>query len=82
MARVVQLGRLITAPGVLRGEVKMHKSGHLRDAFIELVERGEATDEQLQRVSGQLWNCTDVLPSGTATELDLTPGTTYAISSR
>ncbi len=73
----------------------MHAPGHIRDAFCELVEEGEATvefygkhahvdamsaDERLWWLSGQLWNCTDVLPGGVCggsralPGLDLCPG--------
>ena len=39
-------------------------------------------DEQLSWLSGQLWNCTDILPGGVCTELDLRQGSTYAQAAR
>ncbi len=77
----------------------MHKPGHIRNAFIELVEEGETTlvffdrdknprfeamgrDEQLRWLSGQLWNCTDVLPSSACGELGIPQGSTYAQAAR
>lgn len=43
-----------------------HAPGDLRDAFLVGVERvaaGKAVDRpELERLCGQLWNCTDVLP--------------------
>jgi hypothetical protein len=39
-------------------------------------------DEQLRWLSGQLWNCTDILPGSVCTELDLRQGSTYAQAAR
>jgi hypothetical protein len=41
-----------------------------------------SADEQLRWLSGQLWNCTDILPGGVCTELDLRQGSTYAQAAR
>ncbi len=75
----------------------MHAPGHIRDAFCELVEEGEATvefygkhahvdamsaDERLWWLSGQLWNCTDVLPGGVCGDLELSQRSTYAQAAR
>lgn len=64
----------------------MHKPGHIRDAFYDLVMDGAtgvefydrrkqmqfevmSTDEKLQWLSGQLWHCTDIMPSELREEL-------------
>jgi len=78
----------------------MHVPGHLRDAFVCLIEGKESVaeefyvdktrarleamsaNEQLRWLSGQLWNCTDILPGGVCTELDLRQGSTYAQAAR
>lgn len=39
-------------------------------------------DEQLRWLSGQLWNCTDILPGGVCSELDIRQGSTYAQAAR
>jgi hypothetical protein len=39
-------------------------------------------DEQLRWLSGQLWNCTDILPGDVCTELDLRQVSTYAQAAR
>jgi hypothetical protein len=39
-------------------------------------------DEQLRWLSGQLWNCTDILPAGVCSELDMRQGSTYAQAAR
>jgi hypothetical protein len=78
----------------------MHKPGHLRDAFVDLVEEGETdmfffnqldkqagfenmdADDQLWWLSGQLWNCTDCLPSNVCDDLDMPTGSSYAQAAR
>ncbi len=69
-----------------------HAPGHLRDAFCEYFAEGSDTDavvvgehEQvmpLRWLIGQLWNCTDILPSEYCTVLDLLQGSTYAMAVR
>ena len=39
-------------------------------------------DEQLRLVSGQLWTCTDVMPSALCAELEMPSGSTYAQAAR
>jgi hypothetical protein len=41
-----------------------------------------SADEQLWWLSGQLWKCTDVLPSGYCGDLDIPQGSTYAQAAR
>ena len=63
-----------------------HAPGHLRDAFIEWLcssERGDTTEvggerRPLRWLIGQLWNCSDVMPSEYCEELELPQGSTYA----
>jgi hypothetical protein len=60
---------------------RRHASAHLRDAFLEAAELRDT--DQLRRLAGMLWNCTDILP-GTAAEYDfgLPAGSTYAQAPR
>jgi hypothetical protein len=62
-----------------------HAPGHLRDRFLELIEKGLPDDaaerEELLTLCGQLWNCTDALPSGYAEKLDMRAGS-YASLAR
>jgi hypothetical protein len=41
-----------------------------------------SADEQLWWLSGQLWNCTDILPGGYCGDLGLSQGSTYAQAAR
>jgi hypothetical protein len=41
-----------------------------------------SADEQLWWLSGQLWNCTDVLPGTYCGDLGLSQGATYAKAAR
>jgi hypothetical protein len=70
----------------------MHAGGHLRDAFVDWVEddcpdeipaEGQVTfcDGQprtADRLIGQLWHCSDIMPVDLCGELDMPQGTTYA----
>lgn len=66
------------------------RPGHLRDAFCGYLD-GDADAETVlvdigywerrkpvRWLVGQLWNCTDVLPSGYSAAVDLPSGSTYA----
>jgi hypothetical protein len=65
-----------------------HAPGHLRDAFLEYLDEGSESDTvvvgeeervvPLRWLIGQLWNCTDVLPSEYCSMLELEQGSTYA----
>ena len=90
-----------------------HAPGHLREAFVECLERfdlGESenwydtlSDDQVlsfyrpevqnhwgklpavdrtKWLTGQLWNCTDILPSSVCYQLELKQGSSYAIAAR
>lgn len=61
-----------------------HAPGHLRDRFADEVQgEGEPmTDSDFERLIGQLWNCTDTMPSDLCDELDLPVGSTYAQGAR
>ena len=77
-----------------------HSPGHLREAFGELIETGSVPGEDFwydekprseDWVLGQLWNCTDIMPSPLVHDLnDLVPfgdplilhGSTYATGVR
>jgi hypothetical protein len=41
-----------------------------------------SAEERLSWLSGQLWNCTDVLPSDVCGELEIPQGSTYAQAAR
>lgn len=63
----------------------MHAKGHLRERFCELVDdrAWESVDrEELLAFCGQLWNCTDILPSEYRDALDIPKGSTYAQGAR
>ena len=71
-----------------------HAPGHLRDAFLEWLDKYWFTDEDCDTVEidgqrrplrwliGQLWNCTDILPGSYCDELELQIGSTYAMAVR
>lgn len=66
-----------------------HAPGHLRDWFDTYVETGELDDEMTEKgltiewLCGQLWNCSDTLPSIVYNELDLrSTANTYAAAAR
>ena len=69
---------------VKTGEV--HSPGHLRDAFRDWIESGmsvngpiviEEEEKPLSWLIGELWNCSDILPSDCCNELDIRRGSTY-----
>jgi len=63
-----------------------HSPGDLREAFGEMVEREDFSSEveidgiptSPQWVIGQLWNCSDIMPSYLCGCLELGLGSTYA----
>ncbi len=65
---------------------KGHAPGHLRDAFLDWLEDERETDtveidgdpRPLRWLIGQLWHCTDILPSTHCGLLGLPQGSTYA----
>ena len=65
-----------------------HYPGHLRDAFVEGIERCQpgiapiAVDAELNHIAGPVWNCTDVLPDGYCQMLDLPAGSARAQAQR
>jgi hypothetical protein len=67
-----------------------HVGGHLREPFCEYAETGELPEGTRHRgreldiraLTGLLWNCTDTMPSGTCTALDLPAGSSYAAGAR
>ena len=65
-----------------------HAPGHLRNRFFELVETGENDIDvkgeypDIAKVSGLLWNCTDIMPGILCHILDLPNGSSYAQGSR
>jgi transcriptional regulator with XRE-family HTH domain len=65
-----------------------HAPGHLRDWFMNYIEEGEIDEEMQEKgltvdwLCGQLWNCSDIMPSGLCQELDLPLGSTYARGAR
>ena len=66
-----------------------HAPGHLRDAFLKYLDEGGEDyasvenryvkqEKPISRLIGQLWNCTDILPSMYCSEQDIRNGSTYA----
>lgn len=39
-----------------------HAPGHLRDAFLDILELKDFTSSETLRLTGLLWNCTDIIP--------------------
>ena len=65
----------------------MHVGGHLREAFVELIETGEMPGAEFwydgkpkteRWLRGKLWRCTDVMPAALCAYLGLVSGSTYA----
>jgi hypothetical protein len=57
-----------------------HHGNDVRDAFQAA---NEADDhEQLYRLAGRLWSCTDIMPGWDCEHLDLPRGSTYAQAAR
>lgn len=74
-----------------------HAPGHLRDAFVEYLDSEQYQDgklditvlvgeeereKPLRWLLGQLWNCTDIMPSEVCSIVDLRAGSTYAMGVR
>jgi len=67
-----------------------HAGGHLREPFVEWAETGEFPAEvthngrplDIESLTGLLWCCSDVMPSGTCAALDMPAGSTYAQGAR
>jgi len=62
-----------------------HAPGDLREEFGEFVgeDSNAATDQgRLKQLCGMLWNCSDIMPSGLCSDLNLPPGSTYAKGAR
>jgi hypothetical protein len=57
-----------------------HAPGHLRDAFEEAIY--EHDDVSLWKLTGKLWNCSDIMPGDVCNEADLLGGSTYAMYAR
>jgi len=62
-----------------------HAPGHLRESFDEWVQDKQPTEVEVDYVKrsgrwliGQLWNCSDIMPSDLCADLDMWPGSTYA----
>jgi len=63
-----------------------HAPEHLRDAIIEWIEKDKTSDvctvgerkKPLIWLIGQLWNCTDMMPSYACDYLDMPQGSSYA----
>jgi len=75
-----------------------HAPGLLREAFTDWIDQRwrdeSATPEEMHTVTiddeerpiewliGRLWNCTDILPGTDCDDLDIPPGSTYAVAVR
>lgn len=63
-----------------------HAPGHIRELFCGLIDSGELDDELTEGrperterwLIGQLWNCSDTMPSDLCAEVGLPAGSTYA----
>jgi hypothetical protein len=59
-----------------------HAPGHMRDAFTRWIEDGvpdiDGVPVSHRLVIGQLWNCTDIMPSALCNELEMELGSNYA----
>ena len=63
-----------------------HAPGHLRGAFCDWVDEGASAqqieiDDQSHPIDwlfGQLWNCSDIMPSEYCGVLEMRAGSTYA----
>ena len=73
-------------PRIYRGG---HAPGHLRDAFHDWVEAGTPTEFNIELnggdatvtarwIRGQLWNCSDTMPSSLCADLEIPAGSSYA----
>lgn len=56
-----------------------HAQGYLREELCERIVKGQTVSRKL---IGQLWNCTDCLPSGCCEDLEIPYGSTYAVGVR
>ena len=71
-----------------------HAPGHIRQMFEVLAEGYDWENDEEEHfyhngkkpspqwVIGQLWNCTDIMPSELCNELELPPGSKYAQGAR
>ena len=68
-----------------------HAPGHVREAFQDAIDGDgtlaeyvviDDTPRPLTWLVGQLWNCTDIVPSATCWSLDMPQGSTYAQAAR
>jgi hypothetical protein len=64
---------------------RSHSSGDAQTDFCGQLESyavtGEATNE-LDRLCGKLWNCTDILPSLACSDAGVPQGSTYACAAQ
>lgn len=77
----------------------MHKPGHIRDMFYDIMLCGETgqmffddtrqarfasmdVEDKKRWLAGQVWHCTDIMPSELCEELDIQQGSTYAQGAR
>jgi hypothetical protein len=63
----------------------MHMPSDLREEFIDVIDRFNSVgndDDELKRLTGKLWNCTDTLPGNTCIRLEVAIGSTYAQAAR
>ena len=71
----------------------MHSPGHIREAFVDWADEGTPAEvpaegpehffydgkpRSARWLIGQLWHCTDVMPSDLCAKLDMPIGSTYA----
>lgn len=76
------------APGHLRDaflELAVPTHGHQVvwwDTDRQVWWEQASLEERLRWITGQLWNCTDILPGEVYDELDLTTRRTYAAAAR
>ena len=60
-----------------------HASESLREQFKEAVGLfNTPTNDELKYLTSKLWNCAEIMPSETCSNIDLPQGSTYAQGAR
>src|SRR5690242_7284535 len=55
---------------------------NFRNAAMNVRWNGMTAEERGRWLTGQLWNCTDVMPGSMCDDLNLLRGSTYAVAAR
>jgi hypothetical protein len=61
-----------------------HTPASIREQFREAVSpsHNAVTSEELKRITGELWNCADIMPSETCEAVGVPQGSSYAQGAR